>query len=68
MIKEKTRHAVKGSARYREQAARFDEREALLLEEDVTPLLLRPIDSEGFERHRRRVVRFLRKLLPEVLA
>jgi hypothetical protein len=64
----KTRRAVKGAARYRQQAERFDEREALMLEEDVTPLLLKPIDTKAFQAHRVRVVRFLKGLLPGILA
>ena len=67
-IVEKARRAVKGAARYRLQAERFEEREAWLLEEDVTPLLLRPIDPEAFQSHRVRAVRFLKGVLPEVLA
>ncbi len=64
----KTRRAVEGSARYREQAERFAAREALLLEEDVRHLLLKPIDMAAFQRDRERVVPFLRSLLPRVLA
>jgi hypothetical protein len=64
----KTRRAAKGSSRYREQAERFEERETLLLEEDVTPLLLKPIDTKAFRAHRVRVVRFLKGLLPGILA
>lgn len=67
-IVEKTRRAVQGAARYRRQAEHFDEREAALLEEDVRPLLLRPIDMGAFQEHRKRVVLFLKNLLPEVLA
>jgi predicted nucleotidyltransferase component of viral defense system len=67
-ILEKTRRAVEGSLRYREQADGFDEREALLLEEDVTPLLLKPIDMKAFQKHRERVVRFLKAQLPAILA
>lgn len=67
-IVEKTRRAVLGTARYRRQAERFDEREALLLEEDVRPLLLKPIDMEAFQKHRERVIPFLKGLLPQVLA
>jgi predicted nucleotidyltransferase component of viral defense system len=67
-ILEKTRRAVNGAARYRRQAERFDEREALLLEEDVTPLLLRPLDTRAFQKHRERVVHFLKAQLPGVLA
>lgn len=64
----KTRHAVKGSKRYRLQGERFDDREAFLLEEDVSPLLLKPIDMKAFQKHRERVVPFLKGLLPEILA
>lgn len=67
-IVEKTRRAVKGAARYRGQAEKFDEREALLAVEDVSPLLLRPIDMNAFQRHRGRVIPFLKGLLPEILA
>lgn len=67
-IVEKARRAVEGSARYRSQAERFDEREALLLEEDVRPLLLRPLDMAAFGRHRHSVVRFLKGMLPEILS
>lgn len=67
-VVEKTRRAVQGSARYRAQARSFDERETLLLEEDVRPLLLKPIDADAFQRHRERVIRFLKGLLPRVLA
>lgn len=67
-ILEKTRRAVQGTSRYRKQAEQFDEREALLLEEDVRPLLLRPIDMGAFQNHRERVVRFLKGLLPHILA
>lgn len=67
-IVEKTRRAVHGSARYRRQAELFGEREALLLEEDVRPLLLKPIDMEAFQKHRERVVPFLKGLLPQILA
>lgn len=66
-IVEKTRRAVQGSRRYREQAERFDEREALLLEEDVRPLLLKPLNLAEFAEHRARVVPFLKKLLPRIL-
>lgn len=67
-IVEKTRRAVQGAARYRKQAEQFDEREALLLEEDVRPLLLKTIDMEAFQKHRERVVPFLKGLLPQILA
>ena len=67
-IVEKTRRAVLGVARYRRQAEQFDEREALLLEEDVRPLLLKPIDMGSFQKQRERVVPFLRGLLPQILA
>ncbi|MGB6442932.1 MAG: nucleotidyl transferase AbiEii/AbiGii toxin family protein [Thermoplasmata archaeon] len=67
-VVEKTRRSVQGSARYRAQARRFDEREALLLEEDVRPLLLKPIDVDAFQRHRERVIPFLKGLLPRILA
>ncbi len=64
---EKTRRAVQGSARYRAQAVQFEAREALLLEEDVRPLLLKPIDTAAFQGHRERVVPFLKGLLPRIL-
>ena len=67
-IVEKTRRAILGTVRYREQAERFDEREALLLEEDVRPLLLKPIDTTTFQKHRERVIPFLKGLLPAILA
>jgi predicted nucleotidyltransferase component of viral defense system len=67
-ILEKTRRAVEGAARYRRQAERFDEREALLLEEDVTPLLLKPINMKAYQRHRERVVHFLKGQLSGILA
>ncbi len=67
-IVEKTQRAVKGAERYRKQAEHFDEREALLLEEDVTPLLLKPIDMNAFQKHRERVVHFLKGQLPGILA
>lgn len=67
-VVEKTRRSVQGSARYRAQARSFDERAALLLEEDVRPLLLKPIDVDAFQRHRERVIPFLKGLLPRVLA
>jgi predicted nucleotidyltransferase component of viral defense system len=67
-IVEKTRRAVEGSSRYRQQAERYDEREALLLGEDVTPLLLKPIDGTAFQAHRERVVQFLKGQLPRILA
>ena len=67
-IVEKTRRAVQGVLRYRKQAEQFDEREALLLEEDVRPLLLKAIDMEVFQKHRERVVPFLKGLLPRILA
>jgi Nucleotidyl transferase AbiEii toxin, Type IV TA system len=67
-VVEKTRRSVQGSARYRAQARNFDERKSLLLEEDVRPLLLKPIDIDAFQRHRERVVPFLKELLPRILA
>jgi hypothetical protein len=67
-VVEKTRRSVQGSARYRTQARSFDERETLLLEEDVRPLLLKPIDVDAFQRHRERVIPFLKGLLPRILA
>jgi hypothetical protein len=67
-VVEKTRRSVQGSARYRAQARSFDERESALLEEDVRPLLLKPIDVDAFQRHRERVIPFLKGLLPRVLA
>jgi Nucleotidyl transferase AbiEii toxin, Type IV TA system len=67
-VVEKTRRSVQGSARYRAQARSFDERETLLLEEDVRPLLLKPIDLDAFQRHRERVIPFLKALLPRILA
>jgi hypothetical protein len=67
-VVEKTRRSVQGSARYRAQARCFDERETLLLEEDVRPLLLKPIDADAFQQHRERVIRFLKGLLPIILA
>ena len=67
-IVEKTRRAVQGVARYRKQAEQFHEREVLLLEEDVRPLLLKPIDMKAFQKHRERVVPFLKGLLPQILA
>jgi hypothetical protein len=67
-IAEKTRRAVNGASRYRQQAEGFDEREELLLEEDVAPLLLKPIDTKLFQAHRVRVVHFLKALLPGILA
>ncbi len=67
-VVEKTRRSVQGSARYRAQARSFDERETLLLEEDVRPLLLKPIDVDAFQRHRERVIPFLKGLLPRILA
>jgi predicted nucleotidyltransferase component of viral defense system len=67
-ISEKTRRALQGDTRYRQQAARFDERKALLLEEDVAPILLKPIDPKAFQAHRMRVVSLLGGLLPGILA
>ncbi len=67
-VVEKTRRSVQGAARYRAQARSFDERETLLLEEDVRPLLLKPIDADAFQRHRERVIPFLKGLLPRILA
>lgn len=67
-IVEKTRRAVQWSARYRRQAEELDTREALLVEEEVGPLLLKPIDMVAFQRHRERVVAFLKGLLPQILA
>ena len=67
-IVEKTRRAVQWSARYRRQAEKLDTREALLVEEEVGPLLLKPIDMVAFQRHRERVVAFLKGLLPQILA
>lgn len=67
-VVEKTRRSVQGSARYRAQARSFDEREALLLEEDVRPLLLKPIDVDAFQRYRERVIPLLKGLLPRILA
>jgi predicted nucleotidyltransferase component of viral defense system len=67
-ILDKARRAVEGASRYRRQAERFGEREALLLEEDVTPLLLKPINMKAFQRHRERVVHFLKGQLPAILA
>lgn len=64
----KTRQAVRCSARYRAQVERFDDREASLLEEDIRPLLLKPVDSAQFQAHRERSVAFLKGLTPEVLA
>ncbi len=67
-IMEKTRSAVRGAMRYRTQAEQFDAREAFLLEEDVRPLLLKPIDMAAFQEHRERIIHFLKGLLPQVLA
>lgn len=67
-VVEKTRRSVQGSSRYREQAQDFDTREGLLLEEDVRPLLLKPIEMRAFQRHRERVIPFLKGLLPRILA
>ncbi len=67
-IVEKTRYAIIGAARYRAQATSFDEREALLLEEDVRPLLLKPIDLAAFDSYRKRVILYLKELLPEIVS
>ncbi|MHB1435459.1 MAG: nucleotidyl transferase AbiEii/AbiGii toxin family protein [Thermoplasmata archaeon] len=64
----KTREAVGGYARYRRQALGFEDRESLLLGEDLTPLLLKPLDMEGFQRYRERVLPFLRTLIPRVFS
>ncbi len=64
----KTRRAVVGATRYRVQASSFGERKDLLLEEDVEPLLLKPIDVGAFGSYRQRVVSFLDGLLPAVLS
>jgi hypothetical protein len=67
-VVEKTRRSVHGSARYPAQARSFNERENLLLAEDVRPLLPKPIDFDAFQRHRERVIPFLKGLLPRILA
>ena len=67
-IVEKTRRSVQRVVRYRRQARSFDTRVPLLMEEDVRPLLLKPIDTDAFQRHRERVIRFLKGLLPRILA
>lgn len=64
----KTRDAVAGSARYQRQVLDFREREPFLREEDVTPLLLRPLDLRAFQQYREGVLPFLRTLIPRVLA
>ena len=66
-IVNKARRAVRAVTRYREQAQTYNARQAALLEEDVRPLLLKPIDHAAFQVYRERVVGFLGGLLPEVL-
>ncbi len=66
-IIEKTRHAVVAVSRYREQAESFGEKEPLLLDEEVQPMLLKPIDPRAFRSYRRRLVPFLEGLLPAIL-
>ena len=64
----KTQEAVTGSARYRRQVLDFGDRESFLLEEDVTPLLLRPLDPRAFRKYRERVLPFLRTLIPRIVS
>lgn len=55
-ILEKTSAAVDRAQRYEEQLDLVDERFQALIEDDVEPLLLEPIDEAAFEEHRRHVV------------
>ncbi len=63
----KTRYAVLGASRYRAQASSFEDREAILLDENVGPLLLKPIDMRAYGAYRERVVPYLKGLLPAIL-
>lgn len=65
-ILRKTNAAVDRAERYEEQLDLVDERFRALLEEDVGPLLLKPIDEAGFEAHRRHVVDVLGRVAGEL--
>jgi len=65
-IVKKTTFSVLAARRYRDRLAEADQRFDLLLEEDVKPLLLKPIDDAAFESFRVRAIEFFGSIVEEL--
>ncbi len=65
-IMKKTSLSISTADRYRHHLETAEDRFGLLLEEDVKPLLLKPIDDAQFEAYRIRAVGFLGALAQEL--
>jgi predicted nucleotidyltransferase component of viral defense system len=62
----KTRRSVAQAGRYKAQLDAVADRFELLLKEDVTPLLLKPLDDAAFQDYRGRAVDILSRLAERV--
>ena len=62
----KTRLAVAQAERYHDQLETVGDRFELLLDEDVAPLLLKPVDEVAFEAYRGRAVAIMGRLAEQV--
>ncbi|MGQ0535365.1 MAG: nucleotidyl transferase AbiEii/AbiGii toxin family protein [Methanobacteriota archaeon] len=61
-IEAKTRSAIERAHRYRERLDLAQDRFDLLLEEDVRPMLLKPVDGEAFRAYRARALSLLARV------
>jgi len=66
VIVRKTTLSISAARRYRYHLETAENRFGLLLEEDVKPLLLKPINEAQFEAYRVRAVSFLRSVAKEL--
>jgi len=65
-VMRKTMLSISVASRHRYQLETAEDRFGLLLEEDVKPLLLKPINETQFEEYRVRAVRFLEAVAKEL--
>lgn len=65
-VRKKTLYSASREGRYDEQLDARDERFAALIEQDIRPLLLRPIDMDAFNAYRESLLKLLSKEGDEV--